>query len=192
VNQHLDVFEIDLATLTPRGTGGPIPREEFLRTLRYYARGLAAGGETNRALQVLLSVEEPDKSSWALDRRLAAMFLFYAGHDAQAAQLLHYVPRVRRDNALKIVARLLTDPPPGPSWDDAALRAFDIDPNDPDACRYLMRYFEGLDRRADATRFAVRLLAKIPTDSDAQTTIVRLKEIPAPQPFTLPTDPGIW
>jgi hypothetical protein len=191
-NQNLDVFEIDLNTLTPRGTGIPSPREEYLRTLRYYARGLAAGGETNRALNVLLSVDEPNQSSWALDRRLAAMFLFYAGRDAEATQLLLHVPRVHRDNALEIVTRLVTDPPPGPSWDGPALRAFDIDPSDPESCRYLMRHFAELDRRADATRFAVLLLAVIPTDSEAKRTLERLRVAPAPQPFTLPTDPGIW
>lgn len=192
VNQQLDVFEIDLTTLTPSGTGAPIPREEYLRTLRYYARGLAAGGDTNRALRTLLSVEEPDQASWALDRRLAAMFLFYAGRDAEAAQLLLHVPRVHRDNALEIIARLVTDPPPGPSWDDPALRAFDLDPNDPEACRYLMRHFAELDRREDATRFALRLLTIVRTDSEADATLERLRAVRALQPFTLPTDPGIW
>jgi hypothetical protein len=192
VNQQLDVFEVDLTTLTPHGTGVPIPREEYLRTLRYYSRGLAAGGETNRALRTLLSVEEPDQASWALDRRLAAMFLLYAGRDAEAALLLRHVPRVRRDNALEIVARLVTDSPPGRSWDNPALRAFDIDPNDPESWRYLMRHFATLDRRGDATRFAAQLLAIVPTDSEAKATLEHMKDVPAPQPFTLPTDPGRW
>lgn len=192
VNNNLDAFEVDLSSLTPRGTGAHIPPEEFLRTIRYYARGLAANGETNQALRVLLSVDEPDKSSWALDRRLAAMFLFYAGRDAEAKQLLHYVPRIGRDNALEIIARLLTDPPPGASWDAATTRAFDVDLNDPASCRYLMRHFAALDRRADATRFATRLLSLVPDDAEAKAKLARLEAVRAPLPATLPADPGIW
>ena len=186
INSRYEVFEIDLDTLVPHGSTEAISGEEYLRTLRYYARGLAAGGETDRALQVLLSVREPNKASWAMDRRLAAMFLFFARRDAEATHLLQFVPPVRRDNALEVVARIVSDPPAGASWDEPALRAFGLQPGDPEVWRYLLHYFVGLGRRPDALRLAGRLLALRPGDLDASRTIEGLNSMSEREPFTRP------
>jgi hypothetical protein len=192
ISPSLDLFEIDLATYTPR-TNGPAPdRTEYQKTLRYYARGLAASGETNRGLEILLYMPGRDFADVALDRRLAAMLLFHDGRDREAEELLHHVPPVLRNNAIDIVAATLANPEGSHPWDDDALRAFGFATNDPATWRELMRRSDDPLHASDAIRFAQRLLQLKPGDPEATELIRRLSQYCDIAPITVPAPPNYW
>ena len=190
VSPNLDVCEIDLRTMIPRSSGTHIDYSEYQKTIRYYARGLAANGEVERAVTLLFAMREPDPSNWALDRRLAVMLLFENDREADASLLARHLPRVYPDNALEIIATLLEDPPPRLDLDTSAVRAFDLSPNDPEVWRYLMHKFASMNRWADAVRFAERLLSLRRNDHDAQALLDRARLQPPPEPFWIPAPRG--
>jgi hypothetical protein len=177
VSPRLEVFEIDLQNDAPR-TNGPRPdRVQYQKTLRYYAQGLAASGETERGLELLLYMPGPrDYADVALDRRLAAMILFHAHRDREAGELLRHVPPVRRDNALDLLAVTLANPGGPHPWDDDAFRAFGVAVDDTAAWRVLMRRSDDPFHAGDGIRFAAKLLRLIPGDPEASAVVRRLSQ----------------
>lgn len=189
VSPDLGVFEIDLENYAPRTTGPAPDRTEYQKTLRYYARGLAASGETDRGLKILLYMRGRDYADIVLDRRYAAMLLFHEGRDREAEEMLKHVPPVTRANALDIVAATLANPGGPHPWDDDALRAFGLEVNDPSVWRDLMRRSDDPIRVRDAIRFAERLLRLEPGDPDAVSTVRRLSRYWDIVPIAVPAPP---
>lgn len=189
VSPREEVFEIDTRSLVPR-TAGPEPDVgEYRKTLRYYARGLGATGETDRGLGILLTLPEHDLENVALDRRLAAMLLFQEGRDGGALEILRHVPPIYRSNALQVVGALLASPGGPRPWDDAAFRAFGLNPADADAWRALMRGSDNPLYASDALRYANRLLQLVPGDPEALATLRTARTYIELAPIATPAPP---
>jgi hypothetical protein len=173
---NLDVAEVDLATLRARSSGARPPYAQFQKTLRGYTFGLAASGESMRAAQILLRMPEPNKTVWGWDARLASVFLLANKRPDLARDVLAHVPPIEEPAALEAIAEVLAEAPQELDLDDAALVAFGINPNDPEAARLLMRWFaaHGYDRAA--IRFAQRLLRLAPGDVEARSLQSRLTQ----------------
>jgi len=173
---NLDVVEIDPLKLRVRSSGARPAYYQYQKTLRAYAFGLAASGQSIRAAQILTSMREPNAAVWGLDVRIAAMLLLADGKVEFARDLLAHVPSVNREDALSALTGVLAESPPRLALDEAALDAFGIQPSDADALRYLMKWFaeRGYDR--PALRFAQRLLNLLPRDSDADTLLRELSQ----------------
>jgi len=182
---NLDVAEIDLATLRARSSGARPTYAQYQKTLRGYAFGLAASGETMRAARILLRMPEPNGEMWGVDARLASAFLLAAGKPEFARDVLGHVPALERNDALGALAGALAESPPGLDLDDPALAAFGIDADDSGAARILMRWF--LEHRYEeaASRFAQRVLRLVPGDMEAGmifTDLSRRKSVDQPTP----------
>lgn len=188
IGKDLNVHEIDLDTMRPRSSGTAIEYAEYQKTVRYYARGLAASGDLDRAVRMLLLMPEPNQVSWTLDRRMAAMLLIAGGRERAATDLLSALPPFQPDTALDLVAALLADTPPHVDWDRAALRAFGLEPNDPAPWRSLMRKYVVLDRLPEAAHFASELLQLDPADSEA-TRVVERSRFRTPRAYDRPVPP---
>ena len=191
IDPQLNLFEINLATLEPRGPTQTFNLAQYQKALRGYAFGLAGAGETHRAVQIITRMPEPSKEVWAFDQHIAAMLLFAAHEDSLANQLLAKLPAYDRETSLKAASAVLVEPVPGLDLDLAAMRAFQISDTDPEALRALMLQLEALGSRLAARRFAGRLLALIPSDKQAQDVLQRTsaaptQELTQPMPYELP------
>jgi len=183
----LDVMEIGTQPLAYRSSAGSPDLEEADRPLRTYARGLAASGETDRAVRILFDLSRDDTPGLqAYDRRLAAMFLFQAGRPEVARKLTAGAPMFTRDVSLDMIAKILNERSGEPATIDTfAFLAFGVDVN-ADAYRHLLR--KAIERRDDelAGYEARRLLEIAPGDPEAVATLRRLASAPAPQRITEP------
>ena len=189
VSTTQDVFEINPITLESR-TSGPQPDyREYQKTLRYYARGLAASGGTDRGLQILLNMKEQDEVMLFVDCRMAAMLLFQDGRDRDAQMILGRIPPLPREGALIALTNILANPGGAHPWDDAALRAFDLAPDDASVWRDLMRRFENPLYSSDGIRFAQRLLRLEPGDAEATKLIQQLSLYAEIAPIAMPAPP---
>ena len=188
---NLDVYEIGLNDLTPRGPSTQINLPEYQKTLRGYALGLAGAGEARRAVQILTGMPEQSRDFWAFDRRTAVAVLLAAGRDQEAGALADGVPQFPPPQAAEAVVALVAEPITGLDLDLAAMRAFGLDPNDPSSLQLLMRRLESAGYKLAAHRFAERVQAALPGDRESaevlrRTTVERPKEITVPVPYDIP------
>jgi len=173
-----DVFEVTLPDLTAR-TVGPQPDQlAYQKALRSYAMGAWAVGDVERAVAVLLNMEERSELSWDFDRRLAAALLLASGREAEARVVLTNFPRPGRAQALDGVSAVLTPELPRPGLDAAAFVVFGLKPNDAEAVRYLMFHFSDRTLLKKTKRMAERLLELRPGDQEAIAMLDALDRVP--------------
>ena len=154
--------------------------EEVRAIIRTYARGLAASGETDRAVRILerLSAHD-DESLRSYDLRLAAMALL-ANRDHDGAQrLLSKAPPISRESALYGVAKVMSEPTGRGDLDSCAFPAFGLSPADPETLRYLMEMYYASQFVPQAIHFARRLQDIAPADSESAEI---LRELGAARP----------
>ncbi len=186
---NLDVFEVDLRTLRPR-TNGPLPDYfEYQKAVRFYARGLAATGNTEFAVRILLGMPHREPISQSVDQRIAAMFLLAAGDSVRARQLLAHLPALDRDATLGVVAAFLSTPDRRQARDEAVLEAFGISRHDPESIRAVMTSSNKPGAYPVALRFARRLLEMRPGDVDALRLIAAIEALP-PRDLVISSSPG--
>jgi hypothetical protein len=189
ITPNLDVYEVDLRTLLPR-TYGPKPEYiEYQKAVRFYARGLAATGNTGLALNILLGMPQMEPVHREVDHRIAAMLLFTAGDSVGARRLLAPLPPLDRTIALGVVALLLSTPDRRRANDDAALEAFGIPRDDPESIRALMTSCNKPGAYPVAMRFARRLLELRPADAGALHVIAAIEALPEID-LVISTSPG--
>ncbi len=171
ITRDRDVIDINPVTLEARSASGTDPAYHACETaVRGYATGLAGSGETDAAVSVLLRMPEVNRGLLSVHRRIAAMFLLAEGRISEADTILASAPALPRGVALADLRAVLAEQPPGRLFDDPALRAFEISPDDSAAARDLMRWFSQMKYVEPAIRFAQRLEKLRPGDTEAVRT----------------------
>jgi hypothetical protein len=178
ITPHADVFEIDVPTLQTRSPGQRPDYGDYQSTVRIFAAGLAASGQTDWAVDAVLRMQESDSLTLSFDRRLAATFLFAAGRDAEAERLCLGLRPVPRGEALYAVAAVLGLETANLILDQGALRAYAVPLNDPESYRFLMFNLSDRVQLPAAKRMAERLLALAPNDIDAKQMIEAISRVP--------------
>ena len=174
ISPSLTVHEINPRTLETRSSGGEVDSLGYAATLRAFAQGLAASGETDRGVRILLAMRESDPWYTAYDRRLAAALLLADGRHGEALAILRDTQSFDREDAIEAASELLSNPPRR-DLDGAVVSAMGLSPEDPETSRAMMRWF-ALNRYPDATiRFARRLLHSKPDDAEAAAVIRTLQ-----------------
>ena len=193
ITAQCDVFEIGLPELRVRSSAARPTDIAYQRAVRGYAMGAWAAGDTDRAIAVLLNMEEPDAMSWDFDRRLVAALLLASGRVAEARSIIKGFPKPGRAQALDGVSAILTPVLPRPGLDDAALLVFGLRPDDAEVFRYLMFYFSDRILLEKTRRMAEHLLALRPGDDEGLAMIDALNRVPkweavlvAPEGWTPP------
>ena len=170
ISADLHVHGIDLRTLEATSSEGPADSVGYAATLRAYAQGLAASGESRRGEEILLGLKEGDEWYAAYNRRLAAALMLADGRKAEAEAILRDTPSFQRQDAIAAASELLANPPRR-NLDAAVLAAMGLSPEDPETLREMMRGF-ATRKYPDATiRFARRLLQAKPGDPEAEAVI---------------------
>ncbi|HET9952352.1 MAG TPA: hypothetical protein VFS09_11225 [Candidatus Eisenbacteria bacterium] len=186
VDPRFGVHEIDLESFAARPAGDAEEFQEYKKTLRYYARGLAAGGDDMKAALILARIPEEDPVIRGIDVRTAAMFFLYRGRSREARMLLERVPDLPEAVRLAGMGAVLVSAPPEIHLDDDAFTAFELDPGDERIVLALGRRFAADGRRDLAARFGTRLLAIDPKNAEAQGWIDDLKNLPATSKIAQP------
>jgi hypothetical protein len=169
VTTELDVITIDPETHRVRASMPGAPDlAEINRPLNNYARALAAGGETDRAVRVLdgLAGIEPGAPA-AYDRRVIASVYLAAGRHREADSLLTITPSFPREDALQIVKRLMGEATTSERLDEAAFEAFGLSLEDPETLRWMMRELRRDGSLAQAAWYAERLQKVVPGDPES-------------------------
>lgn len=170
ISADLRVHRIDLRTLEATSSEGSTDSVGYAATLRAYAQGLAASGESRRGEEILLGMKEGNEWYAAFDRRLAAALMLADGRKAEAEAILRDTPSFQRQDAIAAASELLANPPRR-NLDAAVLVAMGLSPEDPETMREMMRGF-ATRKYPDATiRFAQRLLQAKPGDPEAEAVI---------------------
>jgi len=173
VSGDLSVHAIDPATLHVTSSGTP-DSAGYRAAIRSYARGLAAAGETDRAVGLLLRMNAGEEWETAYNRRLAGALLLAAGRQADADRILEDTPRFNRTDAIAIVYEVAMIPSSA-DLDEAILEAVGLGTGDSEAIRSVMRRL-ALNRYPAATiRFAKRLQALSPGDNEARMVLQMLQ-----------------
>ena len=191
ITPELELVEIDLTNLRPRGMHGPASLPQYQKALRGYAFGLTAGGEVDRAVAILAQMPQTSMDVAIFDARLAAMLLISTGRETDADRLLSRVPSYDRENSIDAVHAALVEPVLGLELDGAAMRAFNLDSTDTSVLRDLMRRLERSGSSAAAGRFARRVQTMIPGDAESAEVIGRATrrrptELTVPVPHDIP------
>jgi len=187
VTPTLDVIEIGTQPLTYRSSENTPGPGEVDRPIRAYVRGLAASGEPDRAVALLLALERMDSPTLQpYDRRLAGMILYQAGRPADAERTIAGVPLYPRDIAIQMIGKILVERPGAPSGTDSvAFLAFGVEP-DAEAYRRILRRADQVHDATLASYTARRVLAYAPEDEEAKAVLAKLASTPAPQRITEP------
>jgi len=192
VAPDLSLHAIDPVTLATRSAGGAADSLGYGATLRAFAQGLAASGETERAVRILLAMQESDPWYTSYDRRLAAALLLTENRRAEADSLLRVTPSFNREDSIEAAAELLANPP-RLDLDAPVLTAMGLSPDAPEDARAMMRWF-ALNRYPEATiRFAQRLLATKPNDAEATVVLRTLQPATRWERVTVPVEhDALW
>jgi hypothetical protein len=169
ITDDLDVIAIDPDTMRIRSATGRMPSPaEIHRSVLNYAREVAAGGETDRAIRMMegLNRIEPAELN-GFNNRIIASMLLAAGRRAPADSILAATPPFPRDVALKLVQGLLAEASTSEKLDDASFRAFGLSGDDPPTLRAIMRGLSDTGSAAQAAWFAQRLERLAPGDGEA-------------------------
>jgi hypothetical protein len=138
---------------------------------------LACSGETDAAVAILLNMPEISPRLHSVHVRIAAMYLRAAGRLAQADSVLAIAPAIDRPYALVSLRAVIAGQPPGRVFDDEALWAFGIEEDDAETARDLMRWLSSMRYAKPAMRFASRVSAGHPHDTEADTVISRMANL---------------
>jgi hypothetical protein len=170
-----DIIDINPVTLVARSASGREPDYEVCeRAVRAFAMGLAGSGATDAAVSMLLHMPEVSVGLASVHRRMAAMFLLADGREHEAQTIIDSTVVLPRGVAIADLFAVLAEHPPDRTYDDSAMRAFAIRPNDADATRQLMKSFADNKYTESALRFAQRLQALKPGDPEATDVIRRM------------------
>jgi len=184
ITEERDLIQIDPDIPSVRSSGAPARMPEIRVVIGTYARGVAATGDPDRAVRILLRLAntEPYLLVRSHDQRLAAMVLYARGDSTGAEQLLRSVPPLPRGIAIDAIARVIAQPSRSPALDAQAYRVFGISPRDPDALRYWMAVFYGSEYFAQAKEMARRLQEVRPGDKESAEVLEKLRTFRA-KPF---------
>jgi hypothetical protein len=175
VAPDLTVHEIDLVTMAPRTDLADTASYEYGATVRSFALGLAATGETDGAVNVLLDLPAPDDLVAAVNRRLAAALLLADGRTEDAARLTRTTPAIGADDAIEVAHAVLASPARR-DIDAAVLLALGVAPADTAVVRGVMRKLAMSGHWGATSRFARRLLEAKPGDWEAQALLRWLRQ----------------
>ena len=178
ITTDLDVIAIDADAYDIRSTTAyPPDMNEIGRPLRNYARAVAAGGETDRAIRILRNLgraESPEGNLYT--DRLIAMVLIAANRHDEATQIIETSPEFTQDDALALVKRLVAEATESEALDVAAFEAFGLSMADPETVRWMMRDFRKDGLRAQGAWFAERLQRLVPSDAEAAKVLAEASE----------------
>jgi hypothetical protein len=182
----LNVFEIDPRTLAPRGLG-PLPDAfGYQKTLRTFALGRAAAGDTDGAVRILTSMLGRPREVEIFDRRAAGAILIASGRIADAERLLQNVPSFDGVTTLQAIFAMLAEPVPGIDLDSAAMEAFGISGGDVEVNRMLMQAYDAGGFADSAVRFALRVQQLAPNDPEASRVLRKRSPSAAGPGVTVP------
>ena len=163
------VLAIDFDPLRVRSTlpGKPNPAE-IHRPVNDYARAVAAGGETDRAIRIMESLNATEPEELGLyNHRMIASMLLAAGRRQIADSIMAATPPYPKDVAFSIVLGLLAEPSPSEELDNAAFEAFGLSGTDPDVLRSIMVAFERKGSMEQAAWYALKLVRIVPGDGQS-------------------------
>jgi hypothetical protein len=173
-----DVVEIDPDQGRYRSSGGSADAAEIRAITRTYARGLAASGETYRAVSILERLSGQDEDSLrSYDLRIAAMAYLATRDRDRAERILAKAPPISRGFALHGLAKVMGEPTGRAHFDSCAYAAFGVSSSDPTALRYLMEMFYASRFVPQAVHFARRLQRVAPGDSESAEILRELTPI---------------
>jgi hypothetical protein len=158
VTPDLNVTQVSLEDLSPRSARGSIAHEYVRSALRSYAIGLGGVGKLDRAVQILGHLDPAGDVNWNINRRIAAMIFSANGDVGSAASMVRNVPDLSVERAIQVVGLLLTVPTRGIHYDEHAMMAFGLSPDDPLVLETLLRGLMTLGYFETAERIAGRLL----------------------------------
>jgi hypothetical protein len=187
VTTDLDVLWIDPYSSRVRQLS-PQPPEiaEIVRPIVNYARAVAAGGDTDRAVRITNGLLETDQRLGNFYySRMSASFLLAAGRRKEAAEILAFSPSFSREQSLAFVRRLLAEPTESERLDEASFEAFGLSNRDPEALRWIVRQFRMTGALAQAAWYATRLQKLDPEDSESADVIRAARQMgiaPSRQP----------
>jgi hypothetical protein len=184
ITENRDLVQIDPDLPSVRSSGAEPDMAAIRVVIGTYARAVAATGDPDRAVRMLLRLArtEPYRLVGSHDLRLAAMVLFARGDSLGAQQILWSTPALPRGIAIDAIARILLQPSRSPALDAQAYRVFGISPRDPDALRYWMAVFYGSEYFAQAKEMARRLQEVRPGDKESAEVLEKLRTFRA-KPF---------
>src|SRR2546427_4107865 len=192
ISPDRDIIDINTRTLYARSASGREPDYEVCeRAIRAYSTGLAASRETDAAVSILLHMPEVSPGLASVHQRMAAMFLFSEGRDAEGKAIADSAIALPRGVALEDLGAVLSEQPPGKLYDDVALRAFGVDPNDPGAIRHLMKWFADNRYVETALRFANRMQTLSPGDEQASEVMREMNALLEKRKKLLPAAAGV-
>jgi Dolichyl-phosphate-mannose-protein mannosyltransferase len=110
ITPDLEIMEIDLGSLEPRGGTGQVSLGQYQKALRGYAFGLASSGKVDRAVEILTTMPQTSTQIATFDHRSAAMLLIARGREPEAAALLRRVPSFDPASSIEAVSAVLIEP----------------------------------------------------------------------------------
>jgi hypothetical protein len=186
ITKDYDVFEVDLNSYAPRGSGSAPDAFAYQKTLRTFALGRASVGSTDEAVRILLQMPDRPPHVQAYDRRTAAALLLAADRRRDAEHLLRGMPPFSRSDALDATFAILHEPVPGLALEDAVMEAFGLSPLDLEANRMLMQAFDQNGFSEPAIRFARRLAALAPNDPEPPAVLRKWSNRKSPIRISVP------
>ncbi|HEU4723757.1 MAG TPA: hypothetical protein VFU59_00525, partial [Candidatus Eisenbacteria bacterium] len=169
VTNGLDVIAFDLDPFDIRSTLAAAPDlSEIDQPLSRYAREVAAGGETDRAIRIvegLNRIESGDLIQY--NRRMIASMLLAAGRRPEADSLLASTAPFPREVAIDLVVRIQAEATSNEALDLAAFEAFDLSASDPATLRAVMQKMQRVGTLGQAAWWAERLGRLAPGDTGA-------------------------
>jgi hypothetical protein len=173
VTTDLDVIWIDPDTRRLRATTRQAPDlTEIGRPIVNYARAVAAAGDYDRAIRMVLSLAQAESgANRDYVQRVSAMILLAAGRRDKAATILATVPALSKEDALWSLKPFLTEASASERLDEAGFEAFGLSSADPEAIRWVMRRFQREGALAQAAWYAERLLRLAPGDPEGSDVI---------------------
>jgi hypothetical protein len=169
VADDLDVLAVDLDTMRVRSAMRPSPNlAEIHRPVINYARAVAAGGDTDRAIRILegLNRIEPAELD-VFNNRMMASMLLAAGRRGEADSILAKTAPFPKDVAVALVQGLLAEASPSEQLDNAAFEAFGLSGVDPPTLRSIVLGLQRNGSMAQAAWFALKLKQLAPGDGES-------------------------
>lgn len=169
ITQVLSVAELAPDSLGYRWAGGIEPlTQDITGPVRAFARGTAASGDPDRAIQIFRKLTTlPPESMHPYDQRLIAMVLLSAGRKAEAEQILQTTPAYSQEISIEMAMKLLKEPTRRAAVDSSIFIAFGLSMQDPTVVREIMRRLQADGQFEQAAHFARRLQALVPGDKES-------------------------
>jgi hypothetical protein len=196
ITNDLDVIAIDPDSLGVRSASGASPDlSEIDQPVNNFARAVAAGGDTDRAIRIQEGLNRVETGDLLIyNRRMIASFLLAAGRRREADSVLAATPPLPPDVALTLVVRLLADASASERLDSAAFEAFGLSSSDPTTLRRVIRELLKNGWIAQAAWFASTLKQIVPEDAESAELLARAAQMgvePRREPAPRLAAPGV-